>query len=176
MSFHNAQTFLDVIERPWDEEEHSWPQAPPSGVPHGDPRWPVKCEGCDYHFTENDEWQDFTRQIYVDRATGKEYTLDERVPGMMWYADWMPAAYKGPDGHCLVVVCPGGREWMIDGQASNCTMKQDVGPYGQAHRCWVRHGTPPNITVDKNGKTCAAGGGSIIAGAYHGFLRNGEFT
>ncbi len=30
--------------------------------------------------------------------------------------------------------------------------------------------------VDKNGLTCAAGAGSIQAGDYHGFLRDGEFT
>ena len=33
------------------------------------------------------------------------------------------------------------------------------------------------VTVDKTGgKTSAAGAGSIIAGNYHGFLVNGEFT
>lgn len=30
-----------------------------------------------------------------------------------------------------------------------------------SNHCWVRHGEPPNVTVDKNG---------------HGFLRNGELT
>jgi hypothetical protein len=44
------------------------------------------------------------------------------------------------------------------------------------HRCWVRHGEPPRITVDKNGPTCQAGAGSILAGDYHGFLRDGAFT
>jgi hypothetical protein len=83
---------------------------------------------------------------------------------------------KGPDGRCLVVVCPNGCEWMIDGPASNCTMPQDRGPFSSSHRCWVRHGEPPNITVDKAGRTCAAGAGSIQAGDYHGFLRDGAFT
>lgn len=32
------------------------------------------------------------------------------------------------------------------------------------------------ITVDKNGTTCAAGAGSISAGPYHGFLRNGQLV
>ena len=73
-------------------------------------------------------------------------------------------------GH-LLVVCPSGQSWDIDSRASNCTMPDD-----RTHRCWVRHGEPPNLTVDKAGKTCAAGAGSIIAGSYHGFLRNGELT
>jgi hypothetical protein len=174
--YHNAMTLLDEIERKFDPTRDCWPIVPPSGVPHEDPRWPVKCDGCDYRFTVDDEWQDFDRQIYADAATGKRYTLSERVPGMMWFADWMSESEHGPDGHCLIVVCPGGGEWMIDGPASNCTMKDDRGPFATHHRCWVRHGTPPNITVDKNGRTCAAGAGSIMAGSYHGFLRNGEFT
>ncbi|MGH8260470.1 MAG: hypothetical protein ACREUG_12360, partial [Steroidobacteraceae bacterium] len=176
MTYHNTQTFLDIIERKFDESKHAWPIAPPSGVAHEDPRWPAKCEGCDYRFTDQDRWQDFTRQIYIDRATGREYTLDEHVPGMMWDASWMHENWKGPDGRCLVVVRPNGREWMIDSQASNCTMKQDVGPFASTHRCWVRHGEPPNITVDKAGRTCAAGAGSIQAGDYHGFLKAGQFT
>lgn len=176
MGYHNAQTFLDEIDRPFDKERDCWPVAPPSGVPHENPRWPAKCEGCDYRFMDADEWQDFTRQVYIDKATGRTYTLDERIPGMMWDASWMGENMHGPDGRCLVVVCPDGHEWMIDGPASNCTMPNDRGPFGSAHRCWVRHGTPPLITVDKAGRTCGAGGGSIQAGSYHGFLRNGEFT
>ncbi len=75
---------------------------------------------------------------------------------------------KGPH---LIAVCPGGSDWDIDSRASNCTLRND-----RLHRCWIRHGEPPTVTVDKNGQTCAAGGGSIMAGTYHGFLRNGEFT
>jgi hypothetical protein len=40
----------------------------------------------------------------------------------------------------------------------------------------VRHGTPPDVTVDKNGLTCNAGGGSIQVPGWHGFLRNGELV
>ena len=88
----------------------------------------------------------------------------------MWNAWWMPYT-KGPDGLCLVVKCPGGHEWMIDGRASNCTLPDD-----DEHHCWIRHGEPPRITVDKNGVTCNAGAGSIQAGTYHGFLIDGVFT
>ena len=55
-------------------------------------------------------------------------------------------------------------------------MKDDTGPYGLAHRCWCRHGEPPNITVDKNGPTCPAGAGSIQCNDWHGYLRNGELV
>lgn len=101
-------------------------------------------------------------------------------PGAMYFATW----YRHGDNSGLygwdwdnllspplLVVTPSGREWNIDSRASNCTMTND-----RQHRCWVRHGDPPNVTVDKNGVTCGAGAGSIVSGDYHGFLRNGEFT
>lgn len=74
-------------------------------------------------------------------------------------------------GEHLHVVCPNGRHWDIDGRASNCTLPQD-----RTHRCWVRHGDPPQITVDKSGQTCSAGAGSIQIGDYHGFLQDGNLT
>jgi hypothetical protein len=150
--------------------------------PKDDPRWPVKCDSCDYRFTDADEWQVFSDHIYVDE-TGKEHSLRDATPGMMWDAFWTDESDKGPDGKCLIVICPNGRQWMIDGPASNCTMKNDTGPYGVAHRCWTRIGTPPLIQVGKQfGKTCGAGAGSIQAGNYHGFLGKpghaapGDFT
>jgi len=91
--------------------------------------------------------------------------------GDMYYADWMPENFywdnhKGP---YLILVLPNGHEWNIDSRASNCTMKED-----RLHRCWCRHGEPPNVTVDKIGVTCQAGAGSILMGDFHGFLTNGE--
>lgn len=44
------------------------------------------------------------------------------------------------------------------------------------HKCWVRHGEPPDLHVDKAGVTCNAGAGSILSGDYHGFLHNGFLT
>lgn len=149
-------------------EEHKQP-------PADDPLWPTKCEHCDYVFLADDHRQVFEDHIYVS-DDNREFSLRGAPPGAMWYADWMGENYFGPDGHCLMVVTPSGREWCIDSRASNCTMRDDRGPFDKAHRCWVRHGTPPNITVDKQGRTCQAGGGSIVSGDYHGFLRNGEFT
>jgi len=118
----------------------------------------------------------------VDTGEVKRRARDFGI-GAMYFADWFnlgdpPAgevvrfgydwdnAYEAP----LHVITPGG-EWNIDSRASNCTLKND-----RLHRCWIRHGTPPNITVDKVGRTCAAGAGSIQCGKYHGFLRNGYLT
>jgi hypothetical protein len=82
----------------------------------------------------------------------------------------MSSTFVFSGGPCLCVMTPGGI-WRIDTRASNCTM-----PYDYAHRCWIRHGEPPNVTVDKAGVTCAAGAGSIQCDTYHGFLRDGELT
>lgn len=175
-SYHNADgPVVDII--PDRIEDRAWTARAPEDWPLDDPRWPSKCDHCEYRFDDDDEWQVFRDPIYVNPATGEECSLRDRRPGMMWDAFWMREAYRGPDGRCLVVVCPDGREWMIDGPAKNCTEPNDHGPYGQAHRCWTRTGEPPLITVDKShGKTCAAGAGSIATEGYHGFLRNGRFT
>jgi hypothetical protein len=133
-----------------------------------DPRWPSRCE-CGYEFTPDDPWQEWEDRLYCRSDTGELVTLRDAPDGAMWDAGWYP--WKGPDGRSLVVKCPGGSDWTIDGRASNCTLPGD-----NEHRCWVRHGDVPQITVDKNGLTCAAGAGSIQAGNYHGFLRNGVFT
>ena len=134
---------------------------------HDDPRWPAQCE-CGYEFVAEDEYQDWWEPLYRG-DTGGLTTLRDAPPGAMWDAWWYP--WKGADGRSLVARCPNGHEWTIDSRATNCTMPDD-----NEHRCWVRHGEPPNITVDKNGLTCAAGAGSILAGDYHGFLRDGVFT
>jgi hypothetical protein len=103
--------------------------------------------------------------------------------GAMWFADWYQRG-STPPGEVvrfgwdwenqyeppLMVATPGG-DWNIDSRANNCTLKDD-----RLHRCWIRHGVPPNITVDKVGRSCAAGAGSILAGSYHGFLRNGQLS
>ena len=101
--------------------------------------------------------------------------LNDFGPGAMWYCTW----YCRDDGifHWgmgfqpeppLSVRTPGG-DWLIDGRASNCTLPDDT-----IHRCWPRTGEAPHITVSKSlGNTCSAGGGSIISGDYHGFLRDG---
>lgn len=119
--------------------------------------------------------------------TGEEMTWGEAPVGAMMFFD---TGTYGPDGKSLIVKIPGG-DWHVDGQAMNCDSPCGICgvPYKDHkdkghnyedskpdHRCWIRHGEPPNITVDKNGNTCGAGAGSILVKEYHGFLRNGELT
>lgn len=133
-----------------------------------DPRWPVKCDCCEYVFTDEDPKQSWTERMMARSDGGPLTTLRDAPPGAMWDAWWMSDWWKGADGMCLNVRCPDGHDWCIDSRASNCTMPND-----NAHKCWVRHGAPPDITVDKNGVTCAAGAGSIQTPKWHGFLRGG---
>lgn len=88
--------------------------------------------------------------------------------GAMYFANCQ--LWDNDSGEHLIVITPGGA-WDVDSRARNCTLKDD-----RLHRCWIRHGEPPNVTVDKNGVTCGAGSGSILAGDYHGFLREGCLT
>lgn len=153
-----------------DDPASSWPDSSgdhPDVVPHDDPRWPQTCEACRCDFAAEDEWQLNTRDLWRGALDGRLYTLRDAPAGAMWDAHWMSDHWRGPDGICLVVKTPGG-DWMVDGEASNCTRK------GEAHECWVRHGDPRtgSVHVDKNGNTCAAGAGSIQQGSYHGFLHN----
>ena len=118
------------------------------------------------------------RQLFRRTDTQEETTLREAPVGAMWFADWYLPSYRGPDGHVLVVRTPPGHDWIVDSRCSNCDKRDD-----NEHRCWVRHGVPPNVTVDKNGNTCGAGAGSLgvwneerTAYAWHGFLRGGELV
>lgn len=137
-------------------------------VPRNDPRWPSHCK-CGYAFDDLTKDQLFPQALYKRSDTGELTELRSAPAGAMWYATWMEDSpnYCGSDGKCLCVQTPGGL-WMVDTKAKNCTMPDDT-----VHRCWVRHGVVPNITVDKQGNTCAAGAGSISQPNYHGFLRNG---
>ena len=162
-SYHDASVALDIA--PYDKSERHWPR--------DDPRWPRFCE-CGYEFEPEDPWQLFTRRLYVRADTGEQLTLNEAPVGACWFAEWYAEhpAYRGSDGRTLVVMTPGG-EWIVDSRASNCTR-----PNENEHKCWVRHGRPEDgsLHVDKNGLTCEAGAGSIVCGAYHGFLHNGHLT
>lgn len=64
-----------------------------------------------------------------------------------YWRDW--ADKRAP----ITVICPNGAEWCIDCKSSN----------GDG---WIVTGEWPNITCTP----------SIVAGDYHGFLQNGEFT
>lgn len=140
-----------------------------------DPRWPTHC-ACGYAFAEDDPRQLFVERIYRRADTGAEMTLRAAPAGAMWYAPWLGDSWHpqlGP-GKMLVVRLPDGTDWEPDMQARNCTIPDDRGM--ERHHCWVLHGTPPDLTADKNGVTCQAGAGSILSpshSAWHGFLREG---
>jgi hypothetical protein len=154
--YHNAHApFQDSTEETLPEPEAS------------DPRWPTKCEGCDYQFKPGDEWQVFPESLVKRLDTGEITTTDDAPVGAMWFMKREFGSWIGPDGKTLVVKTPGGT-WYVDSEASNCTKKNDY-----VHKCWCRHGIAPKITVNKIGNTCQAGAGSILIGNYHGFLRNG---
>lgn len=145
-----------------------------------DPRWPTSCAACGYEFVDDDARQGSHNLLYRRGDTGDLVTIGAAAgdgapapapPGATWDAWWMAdEAGRGPDGIYLMCLLPNGSMWHVDGRASNCTRPDD-----RAHRCWVRHGDPRRaaVTVDKDGDTCAAGAGSIVAGDYHGFLRAG---
>ena len=170
--YHHAEAYIG--ERPAIYVDHSTGHRSLGEQTHllEDPRWPTHCL-CGHEF----RGEHHVRQglIYKRADTGEELELREAPVGAMWDAWWFRDAggWRGEDGLSLTVKTPGG-EWLIDGPANNCTMPDDRGQH--RHHCWIRHGTPPNITVDKDGKTCAAGAGSIVAGSYHGFLRDGHLT
>lgn len=115
--------------------------------------------------------------IMRNMATDKELSQRD-LPIGACYAAREPAHYvpfTGGDGQAVTCLVPapenksGKMSWFIDGRASNCTAPQDAG-----HYCWVRHGTIGDpLHVDKDGRTCNAGGGSIVSPGWHGFLHNG---
>lgn len=182
LSYHNASVPLDETEH--SREEGSWPR--------DDPRWPTHCL-CGYAFQPADEWQLFQESLFRREDTGELMTLREAPPGAIWDAVWWPEKHR-VDGQYLVCKLPGGHDWMIDGRANNCDSpclncnQPYHAHYGLAssacqhyvdsrpHHCWVRHGTAPNLTVDKAGLTCGAGAGSIQVPGWHGFLRQGQLV
>ncbi|HEX8567731.1 MAG TPA: hypothetical protein VF648_18980 [Pyrinomonadaceae bacterium] len=109
--------------------------------------------------------------VYRRSDTGEEMTLRDAPPGAMYYADWYDSIWQPQLEHVLIVILPNRFAWVVDGQSSNCGRSDDHNQ--REHHCWIIEGVLPNITVSKNGKTCQAGAGSILAGNYHGFLRNG---
>lgn len=171
-TYHNACTFWykgNVIYSTDKKDGHRYID---SIAPPALGNWPVKCENCDYIFSEEDDKQIFMLQIYRRTDTNEEIEDRSWPIGAMRDLWWMWDAYKGADGLCVCIQTPDG-EWIIDSRASNCTLKQD-----NVHKCWVRHGDPKtgDLHVDKSGVTCSAGGGSIQCGNYHGFLHNGYLT
>ena len=173
MSYHNAMVFAEDSKEVMDETVRHWVDDGKTVKDfEGDPRWPTHCP-CGYEFQESDERQLFGSHIYRRVDTGEEMTLRDAPEGAMWDATWyhdLGEGWCGDDGKAIICRVPTNHDWHIDGPCSNCTRPNEP------HKCWVRHGEPPNLTVDKNGNTCAAGAGSILTSTWHGFLQNGELV
>lgn len=143
----------------------------PGGVRQG---WDGACTSC----AESVPWED--PDVDVFGGSGNKLLYDTPTgrlePGCIFWVDQHPdhdcfSRWSNCDGRHLHAVLPNGHQWDIDSRAANCGSPDDT-----EHRCWVRHGDPPAVHVDKAGMTCSAGAGSIAAGDYHGFLHNGVFT
>lgn len=164
-SYHQAMQFIEALSMPG--ENLAGDLTSMGLYDRDDPRWPEKCEHCGHLFRYSDVKQVYARRIYVD-SDGNEFDLENPPIGAMYYIPHFKnyPSMCGPDGNSLTVMTPGG-PWNIDSQANNCTRP------GEVHKCWCRHGTPPSVTVNKNGNTCSAGAGSIQLKDYHGFLTDG---
>jgi hypothetical protein len=151
--YHDAGTRIEDV--PCERDERGVIAAH-GDWPRDDPRWPTCC-ACGYAFAEGDSWQLHIDPLYLDVATGREYTLREAPPGAMWDACWLRAVNRfrerSPDGAVLMLRLPDGYEWCIDGPSSN-------GPG------WERSGTPPQITARP----------SILSPGYHGWLDHGVLS
>jgi hypothetical protein len=140
------------------------------------PGHPKACPKCGRVFTPaEDEFQIFCETLYRRADTGEILGLRDAPPGASWDAVWYHdiPEWCGLDGRAVIVKCPDGHDWHVDGKCSNCTRPDD-----KVHKCWCRHGDPTKaeLTVDKNGDTCQAGAGSIQAPHWHGFLTNGVLS
>jgi hypothetical protein len=166
-SYHDAMAPLDVVHESRYAERAS----------KLNPDWPKLC-ACGYEFEPTDAWDTFTPHLYRRVDNGITTTLRDAPPGAMWYADWViyrqdQGWFVGPDGHCLMIRGFYGRDFCPDQRARNCTL-----PDNDEHKCWVRVGEVPNITIGKTGgRTCGAGAGSFFfTDAWHGFCENGELV
>jgi hypothetical protein len=142
--------------------------SPPIDLWLADDRWPVKCDYCQYVFSEDDADPIpglicYTRRIWTEviyrrpmPARANYYTHRSLPIGAMYDAPWhRPFGDVGPDGLSLTVQLPPGYLdfWCIDGKATNGGR-------------WTRTGTPPNITANP----------SIATSRYHGFLHDGVLS
>ena len=131
----------------------------------------VGCDRCKAVYAGEILESDGTGYSIFDRPDGSQGRLE---PGDLYFnfdkKEHSCHTWNNCEGKHLIAILPNGDHWDIDGRARNCTRKDD-----KTHRCWIRTGTPPDITVGKDGDTCQAGAGSIQSGDYHGFLRNGHF-
>ncbi len=168
--FHNASVDIAEIDFPLENNFNGDGTQP---FDRADPRWPTKCEHCDYAFTTEDEWQHNIERLYQRTDTGELIAHDKMPAGASYDAVWLSDfGYVGADGIALTVVLPDGTHWHVDSRANNCAFPDD-----NVHKCWGRTGDPRacNVVAGK-GPPGENGGGSILSPGYHGFLggANGE--
>jgi hypothetical protein len=203
--FHNAKRQIDYKPVIYNERRSIRIDSK-YDIPLDSLLWPVKCEYCDYVFTEQDAKQNFIDQMYAKVASEdvdtSKITLDAGLPcwttspillpvewwpkralpvGALFRQPWMKNFYWTNETEdpltCIVpsILTTGRSEWAIDSRCSNCSLPDDT-----THRCWVRTGDIPYITVGKGGSgggvTCAAGAGSIKTQGFHGMLTNGQLS
>jgi hypothetical protein len=144
----------------------------------------IEEQACDH---EECTEKPHTIAVTVWRAAegGPALRYDDLAPGDTWIDPWSLRAqeregkhscpWSNCDGRHVWVVLPNGaggkREWSPDARAANCTLPED-----REHRCWCRHGAGAALHVDKVGRTCAAGAGSIALPQWHGYVHNGQIT
>lgn len=163
-SFHNAIVAIAEIDFPLDNGFNGDSTRP---FDHNDPRWPTKCESCDYVFQPGDEWQHNIDRLYRRGDTGELCAHHELPAGATYDAVWLrDFGYVGADGIALTVVLPDNTHWHVDSRANNCAFPND-----NVHKCWSRTGDPRacNIVVGR-GPPGENGGGSIQSPGYHGLL------
>lgn len=128
-------------------------------VPKDDPRWPAKCDGCGYLFTDEDPRQVNQHMIYLREDTGERWIETKLPPGAIREVFWLGEADKGPNGKQYLLRLPNGQiDWSVYGPTSGGRVD------GNMSQGWTITGTMPNITASP----------SIDAtGVWHGFLRDG---
>lgn len=157
--YHNAEVIIEEIESTVRLADYA------PAAERSDPRWPLKCDRCDYIFEDEDHWQvEYDRQYLApdgqrySRGGEHDMTKAPRAPvGAMWRATWLEDICTGPDGHCYIVRTPGG-DWIID-------YKRNEGDSG-----WTRSGVAPRLTVRPS---ILIGSREDGAWEYHGFLTDG---
>jgi hypothetical protein len=170
-AYHNAEALISEIQA-------EMPVSGDLGVPHDDPRWPLKCDHCAYIFQPEDQWQVNHRRKYVHQATGRTYALtgpencntDKSIDapvGALWRADWLEDLdWRGPDGKSYIVRTPGG-DWTIDGPS---TTGGGVRQSKESGGGWTRSGEAPHFTVRPSILIGKQPNGSYT---YHGFMNAG---
>lgn len=104
--------------------------------------FPTHCV-CGYEFNDESEWQIFAETEYHIRETGEILFLGDAPDGAIWHAHWLDfhQESRGIDLKAYQIKI-GGISLVLD-DINYCGRKYP-------HKCWIRTGTPPNITLTRN--------------------------